>query len=267
MASRIVAKEKRLIECRKIGCRQTFKSYTQRQRHENKCEKPDDISTSIVVADSDGKFLCTKCKTTISQRNNKKRHEKKCKGEKPLHYCSHAHCDKVFQHKSKLDRHARTHEIQVERDVYIPEDLDFAPSFVFNFVDDNTNEMLDNQVVPSEFDSIDACEVNNNIVPCSLLDFEVTENVVPCENAYPYVYACNVENYRESPNIDYINNNFYNNDEPIVIVLPNEAEEAKTFSSTTDAKKKRLERETSKICDSLAKLPSDEQYDIINSKQ
>ena len=36
-----------IITCRNIGCRESFKTYIQRLRHEAKCLKPAPVDTSI----------------------------------------------------------------------------------------------------------------------------------------------------------------------------------------------------------------------------
>lgn len=97
----------RIISCRNVGCRTSFKSYQERLRHETKCSKtkPAKPNNILDFLDIGGKYLCRKCNIVIVQRNNLKRHRLSCKGQKYMHTCRS--CSKIFQFKCKLERHEK----------------------------------------------------------------------------------------------------------------------------------------------------------------
>ena len=113
-----------IIACRKRSCRETFKTYEQRKRHEVKCSKSSESAAHIKFDKLDnGGFVCRNCMAVISQNNNLKRHEKSCrKGLKPLFICNV--CNKQFQYKSKFERHKQVHKDKETRLIEMDIDAD-----------------------------------------------------------------------------------------------------------------------------------------------
>ena len=103
----------KVLTCRRVGCRASFKFYQERIRHEKKCTHAEASSSAGFVRTESG-FTCSKCERSYNHQGSYSRHLKgmcharKQRGSEPKYECPT--CQKIFPRPSKLKRHQIVHE-------------------------------------------------------------------------------------------------------------------------------------------------------------
>ena len=95
----------RLINCRHVGCRLSYKTRVQRNRHEKLCSKPvkEQVITKSNFLQVDGKYICKHCSKKLKYTNNFSRHQKNCKGNPEEKTLKCPQCENGFWRLSCID--------------------------------------------------------------------------------------------------------------------------------------------------------------------
>ena len=179
----------RLINCRHVGCRLSYKTRVQRNRHEKLCSKPvkEQVITKSNFLQVDWKYICKHCSKKLKYTNNFSRHQKNCKGNPEEKTLKCPQCEKTFQHHSKLKRHEDIHQKcksicegcgksfkrldHYTKHILLCNVVEEVPNFANVDQLSENNLENDDSFIPSFYQN-DICANKN------LYSFEVTENMV-----------------------------------------------------------------------------------------
>ena len=158
--------------CKRRGCNKEFNHKTQLYRHKNdKCSgtSPKKIRNNYKKQEN-GHWKCCKCEKVFSEQANTTRHVKNC-GTKEKEIIQCTFCNKVFQYKSVLKRHEKTHE----------NDIPVASFVTSSFIESDFENLTINLSIleSSDVDVTDAANISSGLTETYAENSIVSEVFVP----------------------------------------------------------------------------------------
>ena len=221
------SKSNQMFNCKKVGCRMSFKHKTQLYRHKKKCSAKSPVKANQLYVKENNFYQCKKCKKCYNHQSGVNRHLRTGCQQRKKQFFMCNFCQKSFQFKSTLLRHEKIHE----KDVIVP-----------SFVVSDTSIINEHEHSNLTNDSIH--ETNQHISPDGILEnfpavsIEILPENVPLPNNSVHVEVISNEHNEQNEEI-HLSTELHNlnlNSNQNLVTRTKRWREILAFTDATDSK-------------------------------